>query len=106
MGQAQVVTDLNYMTDRETVLAYSEDDFNRDISDYILKLSENEDLREALAEATKWNRTMVEGRSTTISNLGWKSLICAGRAMDSHIRDIGTIIFQNWLDQTADHEQA
>jgi len=110
MGQAQTVTnavtDYDYKPDRETILAYSEQEFSRDISEYILKMMDNEDLREVLKEATWWNRTMVEQRGTLESYRHWKTLSMAGRAMEGHIRDIGQIIFQNWLDQTAAHEQA
>jgi hypothetical protein len=105
MGQAQTVTnavtDYDYKPDRETILAYSEQEFSRDISEYILKMMDNEDLREALDEATRWNRTMVEQRGNPESYRNWKNLTVAGRAMGGHIQAIGEIIFQNWLDQTA-----
>ena len=94
------VTDRDYKPSRDEILGYPSRTFSEDIADYILKLKDNDDLKEALKNMWEWDRDMVAGRVHVGSYKEWQHLTRAGGCVRELIFQIGAIVYANFLANT------
>ena len=94
------ITDKDYRPSRDEVLGYSQKEFSQDISNYILKLKDNEDLKLALLKAWEWDRDLVIGRLPSAKRPDWKLTVTSGDCMKELIYKLGCIVYANFLAHT------